>query len=58
MVEDPRWQLGLSAARVKLDLAPVGVLQEFGVGETEFLGARCAYEAGSKCVSLICPEMV
>jgi hypothetical protein len=45
VLEDPRWQLRLCAARVELDLAPVGILEKFGIGEAQFLGAGCADEA-------------
>jgi len=36
---DPLWELGRGAARVEGDFGPVCVLEEFGVGEAEFLGA-------------------
>lgn len=45
MAPDPFGQLGLRAARIKLDLVPVCVLQEFSVGEAELLGAGIANEA-------------
>jgi hypothetical protein len=41
----PFGELGCGAARVELDFVPVGVLEEFGVGEAELLGARIADEA-------------
>jgi hypothetical protein len=43
----PLGQLGRGAAGVELDLVPVGVLKELGVGEAEFLGARVADETAS-----------
>jgi CelD/BcsL family acetyltransferase involved in cellulose biosynthesis len=42
---DPFGELGLRAAGVELDFVPVSVLEEFGVGEAEFLGARVSDES-------------
>jgi len=46
MVPDPARVLGLREAWVQLHFAPVGFLQELGVGEADFLGAGVAEEAG------------
>lgn len=51
MLEYPGWQLGLSTTRIELDLAPVGVLEKFGVGEAELLSARCTHETKISQVS-------
>lgn len=40
----PLGQLRGGTTRVKLDLVPVGVLEELGIGEAEFLGAGVADE--------------
>lgn len=53
MAPHPLGELGGGAAGVKLDFGPVGLLEELGVGEAEFLGAGVAGEAGRACVSLI-----
>ena len=42
---DPFGKFGCGAARVELDFVPVGVLEEFGVGEAELLGAGIADES-------------
>lgn len=44
MAPDPFGELGLRAARVEFDFVPVCVLEEFGVGEAEFLGTGVADE--------------
>jgi hypothetical protein len=41
---DPFREFGSGATRVELDFVPVGVLQEFGVGEAQLLGAGVADE--------------
>lgn len=46
---NPLGELGSGTARVKLDLVPVGVLEEFGVGEAELLGAGVTDEAVIFC---------
>jgi hypothetical protein len=45
MLKHPGWQLWLSTAGVKFNLAPVGILKEFCVGEAKFLCAGCSDEA-------------
>lgn len=44
MTPDPFGELGCGAARVELDFVPVGVLEELGVREAEFLGAGVSDE--------------
>ena len=46
MRPDPFGELGGGATWVEFDFVPVCVLEEFGVGEAEFLGAGVADEAG------------
>ena len=41
----PFWQFRGSATWVQLHLVPVGVLEKFGIGETELLRTRIADEA-------------
>lgn len=45
VAEDPAWQLRGRTARINLDLVPVGVLEEFSVGEAELLRASVSDEA-------------
>lgn len=55
VVPDPARVLGLCETRVELDFAPVGFLQELGVGEAHFLGAGVADEAGDR-VLVVCKD--
>lgn len=48
---NPAGHLGLSTARVELDLLPVGLLEELGVAETQLLGASITDESVEKTVS-------
>jgi hypothetical protein len=42
---DPFREFGLCAAGIELDFVPVGVLEEFSVGEAELLSAGIADES-------------
>lgn len=46
----PFGKFGCGAARIQFNLVPVGVLEKFGVGEPELLGARVSDEPVSSLV--------
>ena len=45
VLPDPFRQARRGFARVDLNLGPVGLLEQLGVGEADFLGAGCAGES-------------